>query len=245
MKKIIMVRHATAAPKGVDVDDFTRSLRKKGHRECRAMIRWYQENVGDKPDLMLSSPANRAMETALSFAKGLGYKAKKIARNDALYGTATPEDSLNVLKSLDDECDSVMVFGHDPAFSQFAQYMVDEFDAVLPKCSIFAFGVNRKSWKAIKAGDGKLEYFESPAGLHQLRSRAKQARREAAERVEQGIWKALEELGVDRSGEDVDGSAKVIRRASVRVVKSIAPRLGVPHVPETEDGEHSGEETTE
>ena len=136
MKKIILVRHATAAAKGPDIEDFTRSLRKKGHKECRAMIRWYLDNVDEMADLMLSSPANRAIETALLFAKGLGYKPKKISRNEGLYGTASSKDFLDILKSLDEEIDSVMVFGHDPEFSEFAQYMVNGVETGLPKCSV-------------------------------------------------------------------------------------------------------------
>lgn len=248
MKKIILVRHATAAAKGADIDDFTRSLRKKGHKECRAMIRWYLDYAGDIPDLMLSSPANRAIETALLFAKGIGYKPKKISRNENLYGTASSKDFLDILKSLDDDYDSVMVFGHDPEFSEFAQYMVSGFEAMLPKCSVFGFSVNRKSWKTLKSGDGKLQFFESPEGLLQLRERAKQLRREAAERIEGGIWDALAEFGVERSEGDAEGSAKIARRASAKVAKSFADRLIDPNgsMPsKAKGGGHSAEETSE
>lgn len=248
MKKIVMVRHATAAPKGVDVDDFARSLRKKGHKECRAMIRWYLENVGEVPDLMLSSPANRAIETAELFANGLGYKPKRIAKNEALYGTAGPEAFLEILKSLDGKYSSVMVFGHDPVFSEFAKYMVDVFDDVLPKCSVFGFTVNRKSWKTLKAGDGRVEYFESPGVLQQQRIRAKQVRKAATERIEAGIWDALAEFGIDKTDVDTDGNAKVVRRASAGIAKSVAHRLRIPAgttAPKKGDDVHSGEESAE
>jgi len=178
MKKIVMVRHATAAAKGAGVADFTRSLRKKGRKESRTMIRWYLENVGGKPDLMLSSPANRAIETAQLFAKGLGYKSKKIMENEALYGTASLEDFLKILNELDDKYDSVMVFGHDPAFSEFAQYMVAEFDVLLPKCSVFGFSANRKKWRTLKAGDGVLAFYDSPNGIKQRRKHDKKGNAE-------------------------------------------------------------------
>jgi len=173
MKTIIMVRHATAAAKGADVADFTRSLRKKGQKEARTMIRWYLENVGEKPDLVLSSPANRAIETARLFAKGLGCKSKRMVENEALYGTASSQDFLKILNELDDKYDSVMVFGHDPAFSEFANYMVAEFDVMLPKCSVFGFSANRKKWKMLGVGDGVLEFYESPDGIKQRRKHDK------------------------------------------------------------------------
>jgi phosphohistidine phosphatase len=228
MKNIILVRHATAAPKGADVDDFTRSLRKKGIKECRTMVRWYRDNVGEIPDLLLSSPANRAIETAVLFAKGLGVKPKKIARDQDLYGTADPEHFLKILKALDDELQSVMVFGHDPAFSEFAQHMVDAFDDVLPKCSVFGFSVNRRSWNTLKANDGTLEYFESPEGIHQQRVHAKQARKEASDKIEKGIWNVLAEYGILKTEEEGGKAAKAIRKASAGVAKSFAGRLTGP-----------------
>jgi phosphohistidine phosphatase len=212
------------------------------------MIRWYRDNVGEKPDLMLSSPANRAIETALLFAKGLGYKPKKIVQDEGLYGTASPKEFLETLKSLDDKHGSVMVFGHDPAFSEFAQYMVNVFDALLPKCSVFGISANRRSWKNLKPGDGNLEYFESPEGLQQKRTRSKQLRKEAAERIEGGIWNVLAEFGIDRPDEDVDGAAKIARRASARVAKSFADRLIDPREsvrPEAEGGDQPAEKTSE
>ncbi len=78
MKRITLVRHATAVPRNPKKDDFGRSLRKKGRREAKAMGEWYK-NVEEQPDVMISSPANRAIETARVFAKTLGYPAKKIA----------------------------------------------------------------------------------------------------------------------------------------------------------------------
>jgi phosphohistidine phosphatase len=68
MKRIVLVRHATAAAKQADAEDFDRSLRKKGRKEARALAGWYQ-TVAEVPDLLLTSPANRALETALIFAK--------------------------------------------------------------------------------------------------------------------------------------------------------------------------------
>jgi phosphohistidine phosphatase len=248
MKKIIMVRHATAAPKGADVDDFTRPLRKKGHKECRAMVRWYRDNVGEIPDLMLSSPAYRALETARFFAKGLGHKAKKIKKDKLLYTVDSPERFLEMLKALDDKHGSVMLFGHDPAFSEFAQYMVAEFGDVLPKCSVLGFAVNRKSWKTMKSGDGKLEFLELPGALQQQRARAKQVRRETAERIEEGIWHILAGFGIGKTDEDSDGSAKTIRRASARIAESLVHRLNEQPgeaASSAQGGERSGKETAE
>jgi phosphohistidine phosphatase len=164
MKKIVLVRHATATRRSPDEADFERSLRKKGHKQARAMIDWFR-TVDETPDLFLSSPANRAIETARLFAKGLGGKPGKIVKDKKLYGTSGSVDFLKILRKLDNKHKSVMVFGHDPAFTDFAQYMVADFAGHLPKCSVFAFTVNRRLWRTIRPGEGHLEYFEWPKGL--------------------------------------------------------------------------------
>lgn len=235
MKRIIMVRHASAAAKGPDVEDFTRSLRKKGHREAKAMISWYIKTNREIPDLMLSSPANRAIETALLFAKGLGCKPKKIQSDDGLYGTASNGDFLKCIKKLDDKYDSVMVFGHDPAFSDFAQYMVTGFSEDLPKCSVFAFVAKRKTWKSIRPGDGALEYFESPEGLVKRRERVKQTRKDLTSRIEDGIWNVLTESGIERSEDNR------VRRASTRLAKAF---VGRARLVKAETAEGGAEETS-
>ncbi len=245
MKKIILVRHASAEPRGTDVKDFSRSLRKRGHKEARTMIRWYLEHTGEKPDSMLSSPANRAIETAELFAKGIGYKSKKIAKDKALYGTASSEDFLEIVKALDDREGSVMVFGHDPAFSEFAKYMVDEFDSFLPKCSVFGFSVNRKTWKALKPGDGRLEFFESPGGVQDRRDLSKQVRRDLSGRIEDRIWNVLAEFGIDKKDENKCG--KYVRRASAGIARTLEHRLDVAGQSPASKGSsagESGEETT-
>jgi hypothetical protein len=69
-----------------------------------------------------------------------------------------------------------MVFGHDPAFSEFANYMVSEFDVMLPKCSVVGYSANRKKWKTLKAGDGVLEFYDSPNGIKQRRKHDKKGK---------------------------------------------------------------------
>lgn len=225
MKRLILVRHATAAPKGPNIDDFTRSLRKKGRKESQVMVNWYKE-AWEKPDLLLSSPANRAIETARIFAKGLGIRPKKIAQDDALYGGLDPDEFLALLKTLDDKHDTVMVFGHDPDFSEFAKHLVEGFGETIPKCGIVACELNRKVWRTIRAGDGRLVLFGHPEGLRLLRQQAKKIRRELTVRMEQGIKDVLAQFGI----EDAPDDDKKIQKASAGIAKTFANRVPVETV---------------
>jgi phosphohistidine phosphatase len=225
VKKIVLVRHASAVSNAPD--DFSRSLRKKGHKETRAMAEWYR-SFEDVPDLFLSSPANRAIETAQLFAKQLGYRKTRIVQDERLYGGIDPFDFLAILRRLDNKHESVMVFGHDPSFTDFAQFIARGFKNYLPKCSIFGVSTNRRSWATIRSGDGHLDIFEHPDGLHQRQELARTIRVELAGRIENGILSALGEFGL--KGEAVEDQ-KRIRRASTKLAKTFATQAAFDKPP--------------
>ena len=70
-----------------------------------------------KPDLILSSPARRALTTAEIIAKKLDYKLKHIVVDDRLYAGAV-HDLLNVIHKLGDKLERVMLFGHNPELTE-------------------------------------------------------------------------------------------------------------------------------
>jgi phosphohistidine phosphatase len=221
VKKIIVIRHATATARGPADQDFERSLRKKGRKESRVMACWYK-GVEEVPDLILSSSAKRADETARIFAKGIGYPVKKINRSRRLYELAEPSALLEIIGALDDQCNSVMVFGHDPLFTKFAHFLVKDFVADLPKCSVLVIGFDRKHWRTIRAGDGRCLVYEDPEGLGGKERRAKEARRELAARIEKGIHEALADFGIGGAKR----TGKSIGRASAKLARTFASRIG-------------------
>jgi len=219
LKKIILVRHATAATKGPRVDDFSRSLRKKGQKESQAMADCYKKRA-KIPNLLISSPAHRAIETALIFAKVIGYH-RKIVKDQTLYGGLSPSDFLEYIKRLDDHHDSVMIIGHDPEFTDFARHIVTDYEGSLPKCGILEIGLNRKHWRTAQPGDGRIDFYEHPAGLLECSQEEKQIRTQMATRIEQGIWDALSRFGIGSR----DVTDKVIGRASDKIAKKLSSKV--------------------
>ncbi len=74
---------------------------------------------GVQPDLLVSSPALRALTTAQLIADELGYKRKDIVVDERLYASS-PDNLLAVICALDDRLDRVMLFGHNPEFTDLA-----------------------------------------------------------------------------------------------------------------------------
>ena len=113
MKKLTVMRHGKAQPRNPSViPDRERSLQKRGRKDSRSMGEFY---AGMECDLILSSGAVRAFETATLFADGAGYE-DKIQIDDRIYS-----GSLNDLIKLlsEQQGGHVVIVGHNPFISDF------------------------------------------------------------------------------------------------------------------------------
>jgi bisphosphoglycerate-dependent phosphoglycerate mutase len=101
MKTLFLIRHAKSSWDDTALPDKDRPLNDRGKRDAPKMgKRLAKRDV--KPDLILSSPAKRALTTAEIIAKKLDYKLKDIVVDDRLYAGAV-HDLLNVIHKLGDK----------------------------------------------------------------------------------------------------------------------------------------------
>jgi phosphohistidine phosphatase len=188
--RIYLVRHATAQGKDEALPDLERSLIKKGEKEA-AVIAGHLVSRYAPPDLMISSFANRAIETAHRLAKAFHYPRQRILLRDIFYGNSNAEDLVKEIRSQADKYRSLMLFGHDPAISRLAAWLVKGFQEELPKAGVVAADFPVQRWREIGPGSGRLLEFISPAGEIQARSRLTagvlQARRPAPVAGEAGM----------------------------------------------------------
>jgi phosphohistidine phosphatase len=161
MRRLTLVRHATAVDKGPEGSDFHRRLKKRGRREAQLMADLVASLVG-VPDQLFSSPADRAIETAQVFAERLGVPAERVVMREELYGGLEPDAFLHIVQKFDDRVKNVMVFGHDPSFTEFAAYMIPDFRQSIPKAGVLVMDIDRTSWKSLRGGDARMVHFERP-----------------------------------------------------------------------------------
>ena len=100
-----------------------------------------------KPDLLVSSPALRALTTAQLIAGELGYKRKDIVVDDRLYASS-PDDLLAFIRALDRKLDRVMLFGHNPEFTDLAHRLSSEI-IDMPTCAVAEFSFDTKAWSDV------------------------------------------------------------------------------------------------
>ncbi len=161
MKKIVFVRHGRAEDQATEISDFERSLTVKGKVISGIMARAYREKEID-PGQLITSPAFRALETAMIFALEFDIKPEMIRLESDLYYKADLNILLAILKSISDETNIITLFGHNPAFTQMADRLAVDGCEFMTKTSIVCISFNSKTWKGIKPDTGKIEYFLKP-----------------------------------------------------------------------------------
>lgn len=161
MKTIILVRHAKSSWKDPNLDDFDRPLNTRGKRNAPFMGQKLKERQ-IMPDLMLSSPAQRAKKTAIAIAKAIDYPKKGIKYNDNMYHTSASY-LLEMVRGQDDKHDTIMLFGHNPGFNDLADMLLEKNPVHnIPTTGVYCIGFEVDSWKKVREGKGGAIFFDYP-----------------------------------------------------------------------------------
>jgi phosphohistidine phosphatase len=218
VKRIILVRHATAVKKDPAASDFDRVLRKSGRKEARDMSKRLRD-VESKPALFVSSSAPRALDTAKIFARAFDCPAKKIERSEELY-EVTSRELLRLVKALDDAADSVMLFGHDPTFTEFARHLLPDLKEPMPKCGVVGIAVDVDTWAKVTPKVSKKEYVLHPPRQPSAKVLQKELRRQLGAEIENNIASTLSDFGIDDNAE----VRRELQRFSAKLAKRLAPQ---------------------
>jgi len=146
MKTLFLIRHAKSSWDDAALADKDRPLNDRGKRDA-PKVGERLAKAGAKPDLILSSPAKRALTTAQIIAGKLDYKRKNIVVDDRLYAVEA-DVLLDVIRALDDEAECVMLFGHNPELTELAHRLSSEISR-MPTCAVAEFSFDVKSWSRI------------------------------------------------------------------------------------------------
>ena len=160
---LYLVRHAEAESPAGGFNDFYRSLTPHGMIDAARMGRWLKSKVEPLTKL-ISSPAERTRMTTFVFSEQLGVAEDKIIYNENLY-EGGPRHYLNAVNELNDKDTAVMLVGHNPGITYFAEYLThDEFGNV-PTAGVVGIAFENLSWLQVSGRTGKLIFYDSPEKL--------------------------------------------------------------------------------
>ena len=144
MKTLTIVRHAKSSWKDSSLPDNKRPLNRRGERDAPEMGRRIQEH-GIRPSLIVSSPAVRAWTTAKVIAQAINYPREFLQKEERLY-LASLDDILDVIVAQDNGFNKLMVVGHNPGLTDFANFLVPGLTNNLPTAGVVSVQVDQDDW---------------------------------------------------------------------------------------------------
>ncbi len=160
MKILTLVRHAKSSWKDTSLRDRERPLNKRGRRDAPEMGRRIREH-GIRPSLIVSSPAERAWTTARLIAAEIGYPLEFLQKDGSLY-LASVDDILDVVAAQDEGFNSLMVVGHNPGFTDFANFLCPGLTNNLPTAGVVSVEFDRDDWQLYERPSIRLVVHDYP-----------------------------------------------------------------------------------
>lgn len=167
-RELLILRHAKSNWETGASRDFDRPLAKRGKKDAPRVGEWlYREGL--VPDLVVSSPAERARETAVKVCKSMEFKKKKIQWDDEVYGAGVA-DLLRLLARCPRDARTVLLVGHNPGFEDLVRYLAaDELEEpsdgkLLPTAALARLEMP-DDWSTLEAGCAQLVAVNRPRKL--------------------------------------------------------------------------------
>ncbi|MRI00306.1 histidine phosphatase family protein [Kriegella sp. EG-1] len=149
MKKLILVRHGKSSWEYA-VSDRDRPLLERGINDAILVSNTLVEQAIEI-DAIFSSPANRALHTCTIFLRQLYLPLSKLELRDELYDFSGNE-ALKMIKSIADDFNTVMIFGHNHAFTHIANSLGNSYIDNVPTSGLVELNFNVNSWSLITKG---------------------------------------------------------------------------------------------
>jgi len=157
MKTLYIVRHAKSSWEYESIKDIDRPLKKRGIKDAYLMSKLLQEKI-DRPDVFVSSSANRALHTAVIFTEAFKFPFTNLKINRSLYSFSDGY-LVKTIRALDDGFNSAIIFSHNHGINDFVNHFGDQNIDNVPTCGIVGLQFKEAHWKNIKKGKIVLKEF--------------------------------------------------------------------------------------
>ena len=152
-KELLIMRHAKSSWADSGMSDYDRPLNERGMRDAPRMAA-YLVDCDLKPDLIISSSANRAATTAKLLNQQFDLEPDCVVFEDSLY-LARPKAYLDALSLLAGGFSRPMVIGHNPGLESLVFHLTGEAEVVPTACvSHVLLGIT--DWEELNNSDSKL-----------------------------------------------------------------------------------------
>lgn len=158
-KRIILLRHAKTESFNFSKSDFERDLTEKGISDSRIISNILKEK-GFVAEYIISSPANRAKQTATLFAETFG--VENIQFEEEIYDVLLLPRFFELIANVSEEFHTVLLVGHNPDIFNIAYNFIDEYLPQVPPCCAIVFKTSCDKWNELSDDSLTLETIEKP-----------------------------------------------------------------------------------
>lgn len=155
MKTIHLLRHAKSSWKDPGQADFERPLNGRG-REAAPLVGQFMLKQKIRPDLVLSSPAERARQTAALVIQSAKLDAE--LRFDERIYEASAAQLLEVVSQIDETVGVALLVGHNPGMEDLLRTLTGEHQT-MPTAALARINLDVEKWSKVREDTGRLEWL--------------------------------------------------------------------------------------
>jgi len=161
MKTLLLLRHAKSSWNDPDLQDFERPLNQRG-RKAAPLIGRFMLQEGLVPDLILSSPAERARQTIALIVEAAHLEGE--LRYDERIYEASAESLLEVVSGAEDRFAILLLVGHNPGMEDLLLLLSGE-TVRMPTAALAAITFDTEKWIKVNERKGQLQSLTTPKEL--------------------------------------------------------------------------------
>jgi len=143
-RHVYLLRHAKAESANSKHLDEDRALTVRGVDDAKKLASKLIKK-GIVFDLILTSPAIRAITTAQIIAHKIDYQQRHLKVEKRLY-QANPDHFLMILTKLHKKIKKILIVAHNPGLEEFSEMLAGE-SVSMQTCSLVEFSFDLKDWK--------------------------------------------------------------------------------------------------
>ncbi len=169
MKFILLLRHAKSSWSDPSLDDFDRPLAGRGIKDAPRMGS-YLKKIGYRPDYIVSSPAQRAMQTARLCTEAMKKDESMIKWDESLYFDSSKK-YIDAIQGTPDSAETMMLVGHNPLMESTATILSGGKESTafrIPTAGLVCLESYAVRWQDIKPGTCQVKWMMIPKVLKEI-----------------------------------------------------------------------------
>lgn len=164
MKTLYLLRHAKSSWSFDELSDQERPLNDRGRDDAPLMGQALAKRR-IRPDVVVSSPAVRAMSTAVLVAREMQYPHEKIVVEPGIYG-AEVDDLLAIIRNLPDAAGSALLVGHNPTITDTANALSPSSLKEMPTAAVVCLRFSCEQWADVAQANAEFYFYDYPRNVN-------------------------------------------------------------------------------